>query len=92
MYVNDWTVDYGPRGREAVRTLLKRAAEAGWSRRWTWNSSADLPCPFAPILVECLQGDRARTGLRASPWAPIGQRRRSTMDPHAHASGPCSGP
>jgi 1,4-dihydroxy-6-naphthoate synthase len=29
MYVNDWTVDYGPRGREAVQTLLSRAAEAG---------------------------------------------------------------
>jgi 1,4-dihydroxy-6-naphthoate synthase len=29
MYVNDWTIDYGPRGREAVRTLLDRAAEAG---------------------------------------------------------------
>ena len=29
MYVNDWTVDYGPRGREAVRTLLEQAAEAG---------------------------------------------------------------
>ena len=29
MYVNDWTVDYGPRGREAVRTLLDRASEAG---------------------------------------------------------------
>jgi 1,4-dihydroxy-6-naphthoate synthase len=29
MYVNDWTLDYGPRGREAVRTLLRRAAEAG---------------------------------------------------------------
>lgn len=29
MYVNDWTVDYGPRGREAVRTLLAKAAEAG---------------------------------------------------------------
>jgi len=29
MYVNDWTVDYGPKGREAVRTLLHRAAEAG---------------------------------------------------------------
>jgi 1,4-dihydroxy-6-naphthoate synthase len=29
MYVNDWTLDYGPRGREAVRTLLARAAEAG---------------------------------------------------------------
>jgi 1,4-dihydroxy-6-naphthoate synthase len=29
MYVNDWTVDYGLRGREAVRLLLGRAAEAG---------------------------------------------------------------
>jgi 1,4-dihydroxy-6-naphthoate synthase len=29
MYVNDWTVDYGPRGREAVGLLLGRAAEAG---------------------------------------------------------------
>jgi 1,4-dihydroxy-6-naphthoate synthase len=25
MYVNQWTVDYGPRGREAVQTLLDRA-------------------------------------------------------------------
>jgi 1,4-dihydroxy-6-naphthoate synthase len=29
MYVNDWTVDYGDRGRDAVRLLLDRAAEAG---------------------------------------------------------------
>ena len=29
MYVNEWTVDYGPRGREAVRTLLSQAAAAG---------------------------------------------------------------
>src|SRR5262245_61936956 len=29
MYVNDWTVDYGPRGRKAVGLLLSRAAEAG---------------------------------------------------------------
>ncbi len=29
MYVNDWTLDYGPRGRDAVRLLLGRAAEAG---------------------------------------------------------------
>ena len=29
MYVNEWTVDYGPRGREAVRTLLTKAADAG---------------------------------------------------------------
>lgn len=25
MYVNEWTVDYGPRGRQAVRALLDRA-------------------------------------------------------------------
>lgn len=29
MYVNDWTVDYGPRGRQAVRLLLDRAHVAG---------------------------------------------------------------
>ena len=29
MYVNQWTVDYGPRGRQAVQTLLDRAFEAG---------------------------------------------------------------
>ena len=29
MYVNDWTLDYGPRGREAVRTLLDRGVAAG---------------------------------------------------------------
>jgi 1,4-dihydroxy-6-naphthoate synthase len=28
MYVNQWTVDYGPRGRQAVQTLLDRAWEA----------------------------------------------------------------
>jgi 1,4-dihydroxy-6-naphthoate synthase len=29
MYVNHWTLDYGPRGREAISLLLKRGAEAG---------------------------------------------------------------
>jgi 1,4-dihydroxy-6-naphthoate synthase len=29
MYVNDWTVDYGERGREAVRRLLTEGATAG---------------------------------------------------------------
>lgn len=29
MYVNSWTLDYGPVGRQAVRTLLERAARAG---------------------------------------------------------------
>jgi 1,4-dihydroxy-6-naphthoate synthase len=29
MYVNDWTLDYGDRGREAIRVLLQRGAEAG---------------------------------------------------------------
>jgi 1,4-dihydroxy-6-naphthoate synthase len=29
MYVNDWTLDYGPRGREAITTLLSRGAKAG---------------------------------------------------------------
>lgn len=29
MYVNQWTLDYGPRGREAVRRLLDEAHKAG---------------------------------------------------------------
>jgi len=29
MYVNHWTLDYGPRGRQAITTLLSRAAAAG---------------------------------------------------------------
>jgi 1,4-dihydroxy-6-naphthoate synthase len=29
MYVNDWTLDFGPRGRDAVRTLLARGHAAG---------------------------------------------------------------
>jgi 1,4-dihydroxy-6-naphthoate synthase len=29
MYVNQWTVDYGARGREAVQALLQRGFEAG---------------------------------------------------------------
>jgi 1,4-dihydroxy-6-naphthoate synthase len=30
MYVNDWTLDYGPRGREAIRLFLARAHQAGF--------------------------------------------------------------
>ncbi len=29
MYVNDWTLDYGPRGREAITRLLAEGAKAG---------------------------------------------------------------
>ena len=29
MYVNEWTLDYGERGRQAVRELLRRGAESG---------------------------------------------------------------
>ena len=29
MYVNDWTLDYGERGREAIRKLLDEAHRAG---------------------------------------------------------------
>jgi 1,4-dihydroxy-6-naphthoate synthase len=29
MYVNDWTLDYGARGREAVRRLLERGVDEG---------------------------------------------------------------
>jgi 1,4-dihydroxy-6-naphthoate synthase len=29
MYVNDWTLDYGDRGRQAVRQFLQRGVNAG---------------------------------------------------------------
>jgi 1,4-dihydroxy-6-naphthoate synthase len=29
MYVNDWTLDYGPIGRKAIETLLQRGVDAG---------------------------------------------------------------
>jgi 1,4-dihydroxy-6-naphthoate synthase len=29
MYVNEWTIDYGDVGRQAVRELLRRGHEAG---------------------------------------------------------------
>ena len=29
MYVNKWTLDYGPIGRQAISLLLKRGTEAG---------------------------------------------------------------
>lgn len=30
MYVNDWTLDYGEKGRESIRRFLKKAAEKGF--------------------------------------------------------------
>jgi 1,4-dihydroxy-6-naphthoate synthase len=41
MYVNDWTLDYGPRGREAVRRLLDEGYKAGV-----------IPSPVAVEFVE----------------------------------------
>ncbi|MFO0880453.1 MAG: MqnA/MqnD/SBP family protein [Gemmataceae bacterium] len=41
MYVNDWTLDYGPRGREAVRRLLEEGHKAGV-----------IPSPVAIEFVE----------------------------------------
>jgi 1,4-dihydroxy-6-naphthoate synthase len=41
MYVNDWTLDYGPRGREAVRLLLDEGHRVGV-----------IPAPVAVEFVE----------------------------------------
>lgn len=41
MYVNHWTLDFGPRGRQACRELFERAYAAG-----------ALPQPTAPEFVE----------------------------------------
>jgi len=42
MYVNGWTLDYGPRGRDAVRLLLRRGVDAGMITR--------------PVAVEFAEG------------------------------------
>ena len=44
MYVNDWTLDYGPRGREAVRRLLEEGHRAGV-----------IPSPVAVDFVDNIQ-------------------------------------
>jgi 1,4-dihydroxy-6-naphthoate synthase len=41
MYVNEWTLDYGPRGREAVKRLLDEAYKAG-----------AIPAPVAVEFVD----------------------------------------
>ena len=41
MYVNDWTLDYGPRGRAAVQRLLEEGHRAGV-----------IPSPVAVEFVE----------------------------------------
>jgi 1,4-dihydroxy-6-naphthoate synthase len=42
MYVNDWTVDFGQRGREAVALLLRRGYEAGVIDRLVVPEFVDL--------------------------------------------------
>jgi 1,4-dihydroxy-6-naphthoate synthase len=42
MYVNDWTVDFGERGREAVALLLRRGYEAGVIDRLVVPEFVDL--------------------------------------------------
>ena len=41
MYVNDWTLDFGPRGRRAIFELLSRGHAAGL-----------LPCRVEPEFVQ----------------------------------------
>ena len=47
MYVNDWTVDYGPRGREAVRAASGPGGGSGFSpaAQLTYNLSDDSEEP-----------------------------------------------
>jgi 1,4-dihydroxy-6-naphthoate synthase len=51
MYVNDYTLDYGERGRRAVRVLLDRAAGAGLIAPpvpVTFVDDSETPAPRAP--------------------------------------------
>ena len=48
MYVNDWTLDYGPRGREAVRLFLAKGVDAGLiDRRVDVQFAGDSPSATA---------------------------------------------
>jgi len=48
MYVNKWTVDFGPTGRQAVAAFLNRGWEAGF-----WREPGDVdfitPAPASPV-------------------------------------------
>lgn len=47
MYVNDWTLDFGSRGREAVALLLKRGFEAGLIDKLVIPEFVDPPAKAA---------------------------------------------
>jgi 1,4-dihydroxy-6-naphthoate synthase len=46
MYVNDWTLDFGERGRAAVRELLRRGHEAGVIDRYVEPEFVETPEEF----------------------------------------------
>jgi 1,4-dihydroxy-6-naphthoate synthase len=46
MYVNEWTLDFGERGREAVRQLLRRGHEAGVIDRYVEPEFVETPEEF----------------------------------------------
>ena len=67
MYVNDWTLDYGPRGREAVQRLLEEGHKAGV-----------IPNPRCPVQPPACCGTAANTYTarerRPEPlWQPAHQ-------------------
>jgi len=43
MYVNEWTIDYGDKGRQAVRELLRRGHEAGLTPTPGRSTLSDSP-------------------------------------------------
>src|SRR5438045_3193455 len=59
MYVNDWTLDYGPRGRAAVRRLLEEGHRAGI-----------IPSAVAVEFVDCRAGRALPSGLSTVPSCP----------------------
>ena len=63
MYVNDWTLDFGPRGREAVRRLLAEGFAAGV-----------IPNRVEPEFVDSATGDRLQVRRTPSPSPLAGKR------------------
>jgi 1,4-dihydroxy-6-naphthoate synthase len=48
MYVNDWTLDYGDRGRSAIRELLRRGVAAGFIPRSVTVEFVEDAAPRTP--------------------------------------------
>ena len=80
MYVNDWTLDYGPRGREAISTLLKQGnrggpgAGGGANRNRSTVRNYDVALLIVSVLLYRLGNSDPRSLVRERERITSGQR------------------